>query len=145
MISRDIEPILRKALMDYPVVTVFGPRQSGKTTLAKMVCPDYEYVTLEDRETRDLALSDYKAFFSRHQGPMIIDEIQRVPEIVSAIQVEVDRDRTRNGTICATISQQPHRQGSQSLDILFEYLTSGILPDSEKNFVEHSIRVRENI
>ena len=42
MISRDIEPILRKALMDYPVVTVFGPRQSGQTTLAKMVCPDYE-------------------------------------------------------------------------------------------------------
>ena len=57
MISRDIEPILRKALMDYPAVTVFGPRQSGKTSLAKMDCPDYEYVTLEDRETRDLALS----------------------------------------------------------------------------------------
>ena len=106
MISRDIEPILRKALMDYPAVTVFGPRQSGKTTLAKMVCPDYEYVTLEDRETRDLALSDYKAFFSRHRGPMIIDEIQRVPEIVSAIQVEVDRDRTRNGRFVLTGSQQ---------------------------------------
>ena len=106
MISRNIEPILRKALMDYPVATVFGPRQSGKTTLAKMVCPDYEYVTLEDRETRDLALSDYKAFFSRHHGPMIIDEIQRVPEIVSAIQVEVDRDRTRNGRFVLTGSQQ---------------------------------------
>lgn len=106
MIARKIEPILRKSLADYPVVTIFGPRQSGKTTLAKMVCPDYEYVTLEDRETRDLALSDYKAFFSRHRGPLIIDEIQRVPEIVSAIQVEVDKDRTRNGRFVLTGSQQ---------------------------------------
>ena len=106
MIPRNLEPILRNALTDYPVVTVFGPRQSGKTTLAKMVCPDYEYVTLEDRESRDLALSDYKAFFSRHRGPLIIDEIQRVPEIVSAIQVEVDKDRTRNGRFVLTGSQQ---------------------------------------
>ena len=106
MISRNLEQILRKSLADYPVVTIFGPRQSGKTTLAKMVCPDYEYVTLEDRETRDLALSDYKAFFSRHRGPLIIDEIQRVPEIVSAIQVEVDKDRTRNGRFVLTGSQQ---------------------------------------
>ena len=106
MISRNLEQILRKSLADYPVVTIFGPRQSGKTTLAKMVCPDYEYVTLEDRETRDLALSDYKAFFSRHRGPLIIDEIQRVPEIVSSIQVEVDKDRTRNGRFVLTGSQQ---------------------------------------
>lgn len=106
MISRKLEPILREALRDYPVATIFGPRQSGKTTLAKMVCPDFEYVTLEDRETRDLAMSDYKAFFSRHRGPMIIDEIQRVPEIVSAIQVEVDKNRTQNGRFVLTGSQQ---------------------------------------
>ena len=106
MIPREIETVLRTALADYPVVTIFGPRQSGKTTLAKMVCKGYDYVTLEDRETRDLALLDYKAFFSRHRGPLIIDEIQRVPEIVSAIQVEVDRDRTRNGRFVLTGSQQ---------------------------------------
>ena len=106
MISRKLESVLRKTLDEYPVVTIFGPRQSGKTTLAKMVCPDYDYVTLEDKETRDLAISDYKAFFARHRGPMIIDEIQRVPEIVSAIQVEVDKDRTRNGRFVLTGSQQ---------------------------------------
>ena len=106
MISRKLESVLRKALNEYPVVTIFGPRQSGKTTLAKMVCPDYDYVTLEDKEMRDLAISDYKAFFARHRGPMIIDEIQRVPEIVSAIQVEVDKDRLRNGRFVLTGSQQ---------------------------------------
>ena len=106
MISRNLEHILKKALDEYPVVTIFGPRQSGKTTLAKMVCSGYDYVTLEDRETRELARLDYKAFFARYRAPMIIDEIQRVPEIVSAVQVEVDKDRTRNGRFVLTGSQQ---------------------------------------
>lgn len=107
MIKRKIDSVFRKALAEYPVVTIFGPRQSGKTTLAKTVCPEFEYVTLEDRETRDLAKEDYKAFFARHRRPMIIDEIQRVPEIVSAVQVEVDGNRERNGQFILTGSQQP--------------------------------------
>ena len=107
MIKRKIEAVFRKALAEYPVVTIFGPRQSGKTTLAKTVCPEFEYVTLEDRETRDLAKEDYKAFFARYRRPMIIDEIQRVPEIVSAVQVEVDGNRERNGQFILTGSQQP--------------------------------------
>ena len=44
MIVRKIEPILKKALDEYPVVTIFGPRQSGKTTLAKVCCPDFDYI-----------------------------------------------------------------------------------------------------
>lgn len=107
MIKRKIDSFFRKALAEYPVVTIFGPRQSGKTTLAKTVCPEFEYVTLEDRETRDLAKEDYKAFFARHRRPMIIDEIQRVPEIVSDVQVEVDGNRERNGQFILTGSQQP--------------------------------------
>lgn len=106
MIERKLAKILEQALREYPVVTVFGPRQSGKTTLAKMVCRDFEYVTLEDRETRDLAIADYKAFFARHHAPMVIDEIQRVPELASAIQVIVDGDRTRNGQFVLTGSHQ---------------------------------------
>ena len=53
MIIRKIEQILRKTLAEYPVVTIFGPRQSGKTTLAKKCCPDFDYISLEDKETRE--------------------------------------------------------------------------------------------
>lgn len=106
MIERTIAPVFERSLREYPVVTIFGPRQSGKTTLARSVCPKFDYATLEDLETRHLAQTDYKAFFARYKRPMIIDEIQRVPELVSAIQVEVDRNRELNGQFVLTGSQQ---------------------------------------
>ena len=106
MINRRLEEYFLETLAEYPVVTVFGPRQSGKTTLAKKCCPDFEYVNLEDLEERELAVNDYKAFFSRHQPPLIIDEIQRAPELVSAVQVIVEKDRRRSGQFVLTGSQQ---------------------------------------
>jgi len=107
MISRVIESVFKQSLSEYPVVTLFGPRQSGKTTLAKACCPQFDYISLEDKETMELARSDYKALFSRHPGPLIIDEIQRVPEIASAVQTRVDADRSRCGQFVLTGSQQP--------------------------------------
>lgn len=106
MIKRHLANFLIQSLREYPVVTIFGPRQSGKTTLVKSCCPNFDYITLEDRETRDLAISDYKSLFTRHRRPLIIDEVQRVPEIVSAVQVLVDEDRTRCGQFILTGSQQ---------------------------------------
>ncbi len=106
MIERHLESEFKKALAEYPVVTLFGPRQSGKTTLARMCCKGFSYVTLEDKETRDLAMSDYKVLFSRYKRPMIIDEIQRVPELASAVQVLVDADREKCGQFVLTGSQQ---------------------------------------
>jgi len=106
MIERKIGRIFKRALEDYPVVTLFGPRQSGKTTLAKACCPDFDYVSLEDKETRELAQADYKALFGRYRRPLIIDEVQRVPEIAAAVQVMVDADRTRCGQFVLTGSQQ---------------------------------------
>ena len=106
LIKRKLERVFRQALKEYPVVTLFGPRQSGKTTLAKMCCPRFNYVNLEDQEARDLARRDYKAFFSRFQPPVVIDEIQNVPELTSAIQILVDSDRHTNGRFVLTGSHQ---------------------------------------
>lgn len=94
------------SLAEYPVVTMFGPRQSGKTTLVKACCSGFDYVNLEDKEERELAASDYKAFFNRHHTPLIIDEIQRLPELVSAVQTIVDQHREQVGQFVLTGSQQ---------------------------------------
>lgn len=67
------------------------------------------------------------------------------PKVITFDEVPTTLDMLRQGVISATISQQPFRQGSRSLDILFEYLTSGTLPESEENYVEHSIKIRENM
>ena len=85
MIERAISEKIRISTMQVPVVTVLGPRQAGKTTLVKSLFPEYAYVNLEDRATRELAENDYIGFFSKYPEPMIIDEVQRVPELLSAI------------------------------------------------------------
>ena len=82
MIKRILEKSLRADLEEYPVVTVFGPRQSGKTTLVRSSCPNFGYVSMEDKETRDAAATDYRAFFANNPPPLIIDEVQRLPEIL---------------------------------------------------------------
>ena len=105
MIDRLMMNSLVAELEEYPVVTVFGPRQSGKTTLARACRPNFGYVSMEDKETRDAAAADYKAFFANHPAPLIIDEVQRLPEIVSAIQTIVDEKRNVCGQFILTGSQ----------------------------------------
>lgn len=70
MIKRIIQGNLKADLAEYPVVTVFGPRQSGKTTLVRLACPEFGYVTMEDKETREAASNDYKGFFFNHPPPV---------------------------------------------------------------------------
>ena len=116
MIEREIASKLKHLVATFPVVTIEGPRQSGKTTLAKMVFPDYAYANLEDGATRRLAERDPQSFFDKFPSPAIIDEIQRVPDLLGAIQSEVDR-RGGNGLFVLTGSHQPRlREGvAQSL------------------------------
>ena len=106
MIERILAKKLKAELAEYPVVTVFGPRQSGKTTLVRACCPDFGYVSMEDRETRDAASNVYKALFANHTPPLIIDEVQRLPEIVTAVQTIVDSRRDVCGQFILTGSQQ---------------------------------------
>lgn len=107
MIPREISKVAKQRAREFPVLTITGPRQSGKTTLAKACFPSYGYVNLEDPETRDLAESDYRRFFSMYKAPLIIDEIQRVPRLASAIQTMVDERRTIPGQYVLTGSHQP--------------------------------------
>lgn len=105
MIKRDITEELLTLIGEYPVVTLLGPRQAGKTTLAKSSLPDYSYSNLETPETRDFAMNDPKAYLNQFDGPVVIDEIQRVPELLSYIQAIVDEEQI-NGRFVLTGSHQ---------------------------------------
>lgn len=106
MIRRRIESKLRKLAATFPVVTIEGPRQSGKTTLVKMVFPKYAYANLEEYAVRHLAEHDPKGFLAQFPAPAIIDEIQRVPQLLSEIQAAVDLQHA-NGQYILTGSHQP--------------------------------------
>lgn len=105
-IPRKLEKLLKEDASFYPAVTIFGPRQAGKTTLVRNCFPDYDYVNLEDPEVRALARDDYRAFFRNHPGRLIVDEVQRVPELTSAIQVRIDERRDEMGRFILTGSHQ---------------------------------------
>ena len=90
---RHMTPALDEALGDTPVVCLLGPRQCGKSTLARQSQPGRAYVTLDDRNYLDLARQDPEGFLEGLPNPVTIDEIQRVPELTLAIKRSVDRDR----------------------------------------------------
>lgn len=116
MIPRTASAKLMEMSEAMPVVTVYGPRQSGKTTLVKQLFPSFAYANLEHPAVRDLAVRDPEAFFSRYPAPVIIDEVQRVPDLLSYIQVKVD-ETGKNGQYILTGSHQPmlREKVSQSL------------------------------
>jgi predicted AAA+ superfamily ATPase len=109
LVERIISPEVLRLATQYPVVTITGPRQSGKTTLCKMIFPNKKYVSLEDIENREFADSDPRGFIERFQKGAIIDEIQRVPQLLSYIQTYVD-SLNKEGIFIIT--------GSQNLQLL---------------------------
>ena len=105
MINRTISEYIKSCMNDYFSVGVFGPRQCGKTTLIKNLYPNFSYANLEDMNTRSLAKNDPEEFFTHFPEPVIIDEIQRVPELLSTIQVRIDKNK-KKGQYIITGSQQ---------------------------------------
>ncbi len=95
MIRRHIEDAVRKAMSDTPVVLLNGARQTGKTTLAQAMAAGgaVQYFTLDDSATFALAAGDPSGFIRNLSGPVVLDEIQRAPDLFSAIKMSVDRDR----------------------------------------------------
>jgi hypothetical protein len=116
MIRRALETRLKAVVREFPVVTLTGPRQSGKTTLVRHAFPKTAYVSLEDPDRRAFAESDPRGFLASHPRTLILDEAQRVPELFSYIQTRVD-EVGRPGQYILTGSQNflLHEKISQSL------------------------------
>ncbi|MBI3011746.1 MAG: ATP-binding protein [Candidatus Omnitrophica bacterium] len=116
MFDRQGEQTLKAAVSRYPIVTLTGPRQSGKTTLVRAAFSDYTYVSLELPDEREFAAKDPKGFLAQFDGPVILDEVQRVPDLFSYIQVLTD-ERHRPGQFILTGSHNflLMQQISQSL------------------------------
>ena len=140
MIKRKIQQELAKLAQEYKVVTITGPRQSGKTTLARMQFPDYTYVNLEEPETRQLAERDAKEFLKRYSVPIIIDEIQRLPMLLSYIQVECDKSNIK-GQYILTGSHQPALKAEISQSLAGRTAILQLLPLSIKELTEAGIQL----
>lgn len=105
MISRDVERKLPELARGYPILSVTGPRQSGKTTLVRHAFPDKPYVSLENPAERAFAAGDPEGFLARFPDGAILDEAQRVPDLFSYLQIIVDED-PRMGLFVLTGSNQ---------------------------------------
>jgi uncharacterized protein len=105
MLPRDALTTLLSLARGFPIVALTGPRQSGKTTLARQAFAELPYVNLEDLDTRDLALSDPRRFLARHAQGAIFDEVQRAPVLMSYLLGVADA-QARMGRFVLTGSQQ---------------------------------------
>ncbi len=105
MIQRHAEKTITSLLRGFPIVTVTGPRQSGKTTLARAVFKNKPYASLEEPDVRQTAIDDPRSFLARFPNGAVLDEVQRAPEILSYLQTLVDKDG-RMGLYILTGSQQ---------------------------------------
>ena len=109
LIDRDLAPQVLRAALDMPSVTLTGPRQSGTTTLCRTLFPEHPYATLEAPDTRAFATEDPRGFLASYENGAIIDEVQRVPDLLSYLQGLIDDDPTPGRWILT---------GSQNLALL---------------------------
>lgn len=105
-IKRLLTPFIKKLLDQFPAVLISGARQSGKSTLLQKNFPDYTYVTLDDLQSRDMAKTDPKLFLDFYKAPVIIDEIQNAPDLLSYIKIQIDENRKKKGQYILTGSKQ---------------------------------------
>lgn len=131
MIKRHLASVIKKASRQYPVIAVTGPRQSGKTTLCRDLFAGYNYVNLEKPEVRQFAQEDPNAFLNQFKGPVILDEVQRVPDLFSYIMPIVD-DHRRMGEFVLTGSQNFHLMESISQSLAGRCATFKLLPFSTR-------------
>jgi len=105
-IPRSAEKRLRRLGQQRPVVVLTGPRQAGKTSLARRVFPDHGFVTLDLPSEAEQAEREPDRFLTRHPPPLVIDEVQYAPGVFRHLKVAVDRERSLNGRFVLTGSQK---------------------------------------
>ena len=129
MIPRFLSAELQLLLKEYPVVTVLGPRQAGKTTLVRNTLKQYQYVNLETPNVLKFATDDPLAFLQQYRDEVIFDEIQRAPHLISYIQTIVD-DTNRNGQFVLTGSHQLELRAAVSQSLSGRTALLNLLPFS---------------
>ena len=92
---RQLEKRIIETAKEFACITLYGARQTGKSTMIRTLFPNYEYVTLDSGKERDLASNDPELFLSVHGIPLIIDEIQKVPELMEAIKMRIDEAKLK--------------------------------------------------
>lgn len=90
---RNITTRLREMCKKFPIVSLTGPRQSGKTTLLREVFPDYRYISLENADVFDFATQDPRGFLAAYDRYVVFDEAQRAPQLFNYLQGKVDEDK----------------------------------------------------
>lgn len=128
----------------YPVVTIAGPRQSGKTTLARHLFPDYDYVSMEDIRERQRFQEDPTFFLLQHKAPCIFDEVQNTPELLSYIQCIVDNDK-RTGMYLLTGSRQMELQQAVTQTLAGRIGMVDLLPLSLRELAQAGIQEERDI
>jgi len=144
MLRRTLLPVLRQAADQYPVVTLTGPRQSGKTTLSRIAFPDHTYASLEDPDQREFATTDPRGFLSQFDRPVILDEAQRVPDLFSYIQTRVDASG-QSGQFVLTGSQSFLLMNTITQSLAGRAAVLHLLPLSQAEIHERSPLSRESI
>ena len=139
MIERTMAKTAIEIWKRYPVVTITGPRQSGKTTLAQAVFREAEYVNLEIPDVREEAVRDAHGFMERHKAPVVFDEIQNAPELVSYVQAETDM-AGRNSMYVLTGSHQPALQAAVSQSLAGRTGILELLPLSLEELSDAGVR-----
>lgn len=138
MVARTLQEKMLYLSTKFPFVLITGPRQSGKSTLVRHAFPDYRYVSLEEMDNRQYAQDDPRGFIAEYQDRTIIDEVQRVPALLSYLQTHTDL-AGKNGMYILTGSQNFQLLSSidQSLAGRVGILT--LLPFSHKEMLSGGI------
>ena len=146
MIQRELSAKLKEYVKQYPILTVTGPRQSGKTTLVRNLFPECKYVSLEDPDQRKYAIEDPRGFIYQYGEAVIIDEAQNAPDLFSYLQTEVDL-KPKMGRFILTGSQQFGMMERISQSLAGRTAIARLLPLSISELSNASIKqdINENL